>query len=133
MHGLDPDIKTARLKTPSGGICVSSGATIEVLQVVEGQVRFRLRFFSGHPAHVLISGLKPVSVRVDKQELRQADASTEQSAVWWWDANSKHLYLTVPMEKSIVNVTILTDAEQKFHVKRIRSVRKEAADSYRCQ
>lgn len=109
MHGIDPDVQTARLLTAQGPVVLSSGARILNPHTAAGSLRFDLSFFAGEPSHTLVAGLKPKQVFVDGRPLARSDAPPRRSPGWWWDETTRRAYLVVPHPEARVGVQIVPE------------------------
>jgi hypothetical protein len=109
LNGVNPDVKTARVKTSQGQTVVSSGANILNPRAVAANVRFDLQFFAGEPSHTLVAGVKPREVFVKGRPLPRLDAPPRRHPGWWWDDKTQRAYLVVPHAGQPVGVEVVAD------------------------
>jgi hypothetical protein len=109
LHGVDPDVNTARIRAQGRDIVVSSGAKIGNLQTTSGGIRFQLEFFAGEPSHTLIAGVKPHEVFVDGRPLPRSENPVRREPGWCWDPAHRRTFLTAPHEKGPVRVEVTED------------------------
>lgn len=109
LHGLDPDVHTARVPSSQGPVVVSSGARILNARLVAGNLRFDLSFFEGEPSHTLLAGLKPRQVFVEGRALARLDTPPRRNAGWWWDDSARRAYLVVPHPRAEVGVELVPE------------------------
>jgi hypothetical protein len=109
LNGVDPDVKTARVKTAQAHAVVSSGAKILNARAVASSVRFDLEYFPGEPSHTLIAGVKPREVFLDGKPLPRAHTPPGRNPGWWWDEKSQRAYLVVSHAGQPVGVEVVAD------------------------
>jgi hypothetical protein len=109
LNGIDPDVKTARVKTSQAAVVLSSGARILNPRAVAANVRFDLEAFPKEPSHTLVAGLRPREVLVDGRPLPRSDTPLRRTPGWWWDDKTQRAYLVVPHAGQPVGVEIVAN------------------------
>jgi len=109
LHGIDPDVHTARVPTPQGPVVLSSGARILNGRTAAGHVRFELAGYAGELSHTLVTGLKPTQVFVDGRALARADTPPRRNPGWWWDQSTGRAYLTVPHSEAVAGIELVPE------------------------
>jgi hypothetical protein len=96
LQGHDPDIKTARVKSPDGReVVISSGADIRNPRREGSKLTFELHATSGGRSHVLVAGLTPGAVAADGIPVNDRGKPCGREPGWWWDVATGRTYLTV--------------------------------------
>lgn len=106
LHGQDPDIQTARIKTANGTVVISSGARIERAKATDENVILDLNFFKNESSHTLLSLPKPSAVKANGVRLNESPNPMLQEVGWWWDSKHSRLYVTVQHPQPTVRLEI---------------------------